>query len=373
MANTRETMGEQACFDALVGGTLTSFEDDGVTKVCSRCFTGSALRDIKLSQCTTINSYGFDHCLDLEVVDILGTGYIYDYAFEGDAKLQHLVMRGSSKSTLFGSSVFSHTPIVRGEGAVYVDSSLLASYKADTNWSKYFITTLDKYPLSEFSTIEDDWATIISKAEAGTASESYSIGDTKLIDLGAEGKVYAQIVAFDADTLASDSTKTAGITFITKGLLNTKKRMNPFGTGAQGTGGNGGWEYSEMRSYLSGTVLALFPSSLQTAIKSVIKYSSNIVPGESDYTKDGCVTEDKLWIPSHREVFNVTTYETQGPSYSSVLGSSLIKYNQVGTTSYWWLRSVISSYNFLNITSSGGVSNSASTSTSNGIAIGFCI
>lgn len=376
MANTRETMGEQACLDALVANTLTSFEDDGVTNVGGNCLRyHTALTDVVLSRCESVKGNSLGDCTNLEVVDMLGGGSIAAGAFSGDTKLTHLLLRGASKTTLGSTTAFNSTPISLGNGAIYVPSDLLATYKADTKWKNYLITTLDKYPLSDFSTIEDDWATIISKAEAGTASESYSIGDTKMIDLGTEGKVYAQIAGFGMDPLASDGTKTAGITFVTKGTLATTHRMNPANeSGAQGTGANGGWEYSEMRTYLNDTVLPLLPSQLQTAIKSVTKYSGNIVPGESTVTKDGCVTQDKLWIPSHREVFGESTYEETGPIYSDLFPSqsSCVKYSQTGSTDYWWLRSAYSVSSFRSV-HSNGTAFTGTALTARGVVLGFCI
>lgn len=373
MANTRETMGEQACLDALVADTLTSFEDDGVTKVGGACLRyHTALTDVKLGQCKSVLMTGLANCSNLEVVDMLGTGAIQSSAFTGDTKLAHLILRGGSMTNLISTSAFASTPISLGNGAIYVPSDLLATYKADTNWSNYFITTLDRYPLSDFSTIEDDWSTIISKAEAGTASESYSIGDTKTIDLGTEGKVYAQIAGFGLDDLASGGK--AKVTFITREFLATTRRMNPSSDGTQGTGGNGGWEYSEMRTYLNSTVYALLPSELKAAIKEVTKYSSNIVPGESAVTKDGCVTTDKLWIPSHREVIGASTYEETGPIYSDLFPdqSSRVKCSQSGSADYWWLRSVLSATHFRNVSRDGSGSNIGA-STLQGVVLGFCI
>ena len=374
MANTRETMGEQACLDALVADTLTSFEDDGVTKVGMGCLSyHTALTDVKLSQCESVGYSSFSNCTNLEVVDMLGNGTIGTNAFYGDTKLAHLLLRGASKTTLSANSAFNNTPIKLGNGAIYVPSNLLATYKADANWKNYFITTLDKYPLSSFDTITESWAELDAMTQAQIEAK-YAVGDTKLIDLGTEGKVYAQIAGFGLDDLTSGGK--AKVTFVTKGMLATTKRMNPANSsGTQGTGANGGWEYSEMRTYLSGTVLPLLPSELQSAIKSVTKYSSNIVPGESTVTKDGCVTQDKLWIPSRREVFGESTYEENGPVYSGLFPnqSSRVKYNQSGRDSYWWLRSAYSAANFCNVYDSGNANNDDSSFGTGGVVLGFCI
>ena len=373
MANTRETMGEQACLDALVANTLTSFEDDGITKVGADSLRNrTALTNITLSKCTFISSYGLSSCTNLEAVDILGGGTLVNNAFDGDKKLEHLVMRGSVKTKLGNTSAFNNTPINYGYGAIYVDESLLSTYKADSQWQNYFITTLDKYPLSDFSVITESWAELDAMTQEQIAAK-YAVGDTKLVDLGTEGKVYAQIAGFGLDDLASGGK--AKVTFVTKGMLATTKRMNPSNSsGTQGTGANGGWEYSEMRTYLSGTVLPLLPSELQSAIKSVTKYSGNVVPGESTVTKDGCVTQDKLWIPSHREVFGESTYEENGPVYSGLFPdtASRIKYNQSGSASYWWLRTANSAYNFRSVNNNGSANNNNANSTSGGV-LGFSL
>lgn len=74
-------------------------------------------------------------------------------------------------------------------------------------------------------TITDSWEEIIASTKDGTYKDRYSIGDTKTIDLGTEGKVNMQIVAFDADDLA-DGTGKAPITWISEQLLATNRRMN---------------------------------------------------------------------------------------------------------------------------------------------------
>ena len=76
-------------------------------------------------------------------------------------------------------------------------------------------------------TITDTWAEIFQHIQLGDYATRYSIGDTMSLDLGSEGYINMKIVAFDTDILASDSTKTAPITWISEQLLNTSHRMNP--------------------------------------------------------------------------------------------------------------------------------------------------
>lgn len=75
-------------------------------------------------------------------------------------------------------------------------------------------------------TITDSWEEIIASTKDGSYKERYSIGDTKTIDLGSEGKVNMQIVAFDVDELA-DGTGKAPITWVSEQTMLKERRYNP--------------------------------------------------------------------------------------------------------------------------------------------------
>lgn len=76
-------------------------------------------------------------------------------------------------------------------------------------------------------TITDTWSEIFQHIALGDYSTRYSIGDTMSLNLGSEGYINMEIVAFDTDVLASDSTKTAPITWVSEQMLKTEHRMNP--------------------------------------------------------------------------------------------------------------------------------------------------
>lgn len=219
----------------------------------------------------------------------------------------------------------------------------------------------------EQETIEDDWSTILANTNP---SASYSIGDTKMIDLGTEGKHLMEIVAFDEDDKADGSGK-AKITWISKTLLNTAHRMNPANSGgAIGTGGNGGWEHCEMRTYLKNTIKPLIPETVRNAIVNVTKIQSTVTDGTM--IKDGQTTTDDVWIPSNYEVGLGTTYESQGSVYSSKFtGNTSRTKKRNGSNRYWWLRSAINNYNFNYVYASGSNSNNTA-GNSYGVALGFC-
>ena len=228
--------------------------------------------------------------------------------------------------------------------------------------------------------ITDSWEEIISSVNNGTYKSKYKIGDTKALDLGPEGVVDMQIAAFDADELSNGSGK-AAITWISKQTLKTDHRMNsgclkdPADNSKYklGTGSIGGWEKSEMRTWLKESVKPLIPDTVRNEIKPVIKYSfSRNDSNKSDYNVK---TTDDIWIPSLREICKSAEYtETEGPSYSELFVTNYKDHVKMksGSSSTWWLRSAcyLSSFYIVN---GEGKANYELATTSGGIAIGFCI
>lgn len=208
------------------------------------------------------------------------------------------------------------------------------------------------------------WDQVIASTKTGKY-KTFTVGDMKELDLGTEGTVHMQIVGIDVDDLADGSGK-APLTLISKELLTTKHRMNETNTNT------GGWEASEMRTYLRGTVKLLIPSNVATQIKEVKKYS---------YRPDGNIanaeTTDDVWIPSRREVNLTNAKETSGPVYSSLFSdnTSRIK-TKTGATSasIWWLRSAADSGdNDFNGVSSSGSNSHYGASNRYFVALGFCL
>ncbi len=244
----------------------------------------------------------------------------------------------------------------------------------------------------ETGTITDSWEQIIASVNDGTYKNKYEIGDTKSLDLGSEGIIEMQIVAFDTDDLSDGrdvdhSIGKAPITWISKQLLRTSHKMNPdlendwdnskkYKTG---TGGIGGWEDSEMRVWLNSYVETFIPSNVRRAIRPVRKISTSY-----DYSGEmvqNAVTIDELWIPSGREIFGEEYWwETQGPSYSEFFKyeSGNRTKNKIGESegSDWWFRSAstfYSSFGFYKVASYGGTYHTYFyTQEQKGVALGFC-
>lgn len=216
----------------------------------------------------------------------------------------------------------------------------------------------------EDAEITDSWDTIIANIDNGTYKTVYKIGNYKPLNLGTEGTINMQIVAFDSDVLASGGY--APITFVGKELLATTQKINSEASTS------GGWESSEMRSYLNDTILPLIPSNVAARLQRVSKVQSIYT---NAVVKDGQTTTDKLWIPGHREIFNTTDSETTGPVYNKIYKdtSSRIKTNiSSGSASWWWLRAALSVGNFRGVDYRGNSSNSSVVGRG-GIALGFCL
>lgn len=194
----------------------------------------------------------------------------------------------------------------------------------------------------ELKEIEDDWDTIIANINDGSYADKYEIGNYKPLDLGEEGIVNMQLVAKKSDTLSDGSGLTA-TTWISIELLKTAKRMNPAYDSSTNTGGCiGGWETSELRSYLSTTIKPLIPENVRGSIKAVQKAYLALDSSLQQFEGE---CSDELWVPSVREVcydyHRVNVKESNGPRYYAVYCDfeSSVKYND-GHANFYYLRTV---------------------------------
>ena len=214
------------------------------------------------------------------------------------------------------------------------------------------------------------WEGVFASIDKGTYATDYAIGDTVPLDLGSEGLINMQIVAFDTDDLADGSGK-APITWIAKELLATKHRANPSivtnddGTYQEGTGNIGGWEKCEMRTYLKETIKPLLPDTVRSAIKEVTKQQKAFNTNNAVFAQ---TTNDDIWLPEYNEIFNSSSpYNAMFPDTAStqkkIVGDA--------DKSQWWLRSASLSDRFNCVLKYGGNSNDPVTN-SNGVCLCFC-
>jgi hypothetical protein len=349
MANTKDIMGEQETLDALIAHTLTEFEDDGVVTLGNYAFYNqSQLTKVKLPSCTSIGSN----------------------AFYGCSGLTEIWLGANSVASVQSGAIPSQ--FSSGNGAIYVPAGKVDAYRANSSWAswEWHVVSEDDYPVTNFDSIKDSLSEMCAKLANGTAD--YSVGDFKTIDLGTEGEIRIQVAAKNVDPLATGSGN-AAYTWVAMDLLNTSHRMNPSLSGTtEGTGTIGGWGKSEMRTYLAETIWAKIPAELQAVIKEVKKKSCIYDTSGTKVANDE--TTDKLWIPSVREVFNNSNYETEGPSYTGVFtnNTSRMRYKPgASNASYWWERSANSTSNFRDVDNSG-TDNNYGASSSDGVLLGFC-
>lgn len=218
----------------------------------------------------------------------------------------------------------------------------------------------------------NSWEQIVDACNNNRIPDTWKIGDTKLLDLGSEGVVDMQIVGFGTDEKANGNGH-APITWMSKELIATSHRMNPALSGnEEGTGAIGGWEKSEMRSYVKDTVKPLIPDNVRDYIIEVKKYSKTY--DNSGSAVNNAETHDDVWIPSCREIFGGTNYETQGAIYNMVFNSATMRQKMKvnGSSAInWWLRTAGATVSFRYVNSNGS-NTGGYVGNLQGIALCFC-
>ena len=209
--------------------------------------------------------------------------------------------------------------------------------------------------------ISDSWDTIIQHIDAGDYATRYSVGNYKPLDLGTEGIVNMQIVAFDTDEFANNTNKVA-ITFVAKNCLATTRRIANTSTSV--------WENCELRTVLNNTIKPMIPSNVRNRILSVKKYSRTH-PDQSGV--NNALTTDSIWIPSLRELCQ-SDCETTGPEYDDIFVKNTFRIKTLnGSAIRYWTRSSRAMSAFNCVGTDGYFTNSISTLSTVGVCIGFCL
>ena len=269
--------------------------------------------------------------------------------------------------------------------------------------------SVDKYSWSELSEIAAEISEADSDEDGIEIAQSYSLvgsngkpdGKTKSVTLsdGTQASVY--IVGVRQDDLASGGKK-AGLTFMFADAP-AVHAMNPDASN------EGGWEKSEMRSWLNEDFLDMLPSDLKGVVAAASKKTNS-----SGLTSPGSVstTSDKLWLPSLVELSGSVspnslvggtsgsgipagTYDAEGKQYQlfAAEGASAGDGNDVlqrvftgddsegsgivvsGEASPWWQRSLSTTWTagFEAVDADGDPQNAWMTDYALGVAPGFCL
>lgn len=111
-----------------------------ITIGTSACDSISQLKKVTLGNVKTIGTYALYWNMNCEEIDISlneNVDSIGGYAFYEDKNLSKLTIRGTALIPLKNANALGGTLIASGEGKIYVDPSMVETYKTATNWSKY--------------------------------------------------------------------------------------------------------------------------------------------------------------------------------------------------------------------------------------------
>ena len=104
------------------------------------CSGISQLKKVTLGNVETIDRNAFDGNINCEEIDISlneNVDGIGVYAFYRNNKLSKLTIRGTALIPLDSSNAFAGSVIANGTGKIYVDPSMVETYKTATNWSAF--------------------------------------------------------------------------------------------------------------------------------------------------------------------------------------------------------------------------------------------
>lgn len=205
----------------------------------------------------------------------------------------------------------------------------------------------------------------------------WKVGDSLPIPLTTGETIQVRIIGYNHDTLSSDHTTKAGISWETVNCLTTRYPMNVMETNA------GGYAESVMKTSILPTIKALLPQEWQDVIKLVDKKSAN--GGSSNYSETLTLSED-LFLFAEIEIFGTTSYAHDGANEGSIYeywngktnADRIKKYDTDAdgvsdTATYWWFRS--SCYNNTLCFCSANTSGKAYynyANNSRGLSFGFC-
>lgn len=223
----------------------------------------------------------------------------------------------------YATTGFVDTGLENGVTYYYQAFPIATSGAVNTN----VVNRISATPLSVSRILaENSWAQIAEIAASGKAAEYWQIGDEKDIKLSTNETFTLRIEDFNHDNLASGGK--APITFGMKHLFAEKRAWHSSNVFIN-------WSASDIRAYISTTILGRFPDDLKQVIKPVLKISRTV--GQSGATQ---TTTDSLWMFSQSEI--VSGYTFDGYTYPAFTdNNSRIKKlsNGSGAVNGWWTRS----------------------------------
>lgn len=247
------------------------------------------------------------------------------------------------------------------------DSSVWREFKQTTSSTLYSKLTASLPPIG--TTLANcNWKEIKLIAEAGLGDDYFNIGDTKDLTLTTGETLTMQIYDFNHDD-KSDGSGKANITFGTRDLMASKKVMT------SSIYNTGGWNGSELRTWVNGTLFNQLPPTVQSSIKTVNKIAS-----KGDGYSNLITSTDNLFLFSEVELYGSLTYSAAGegnlyPVFSNDTSRIKKTSNGSGSADMYWGRSPYpSSGNYIShVTSTGTNSGTYYPNVQAGVAFGFAI
>lgn len=291
---------------------------------------------------------------------VIASSTAIDAVVASDAAVAAIVGNEDAIAMSAGSAPLC-VAIINGGGG----TKLLASETAITTCSNsaecLAAVSSDSASLDLWWNSDNFWTNIVAASPyvaASASSCSGFIGKQKSFAVGSYGTFAFTVVAVGYNTLSAGGT--AGFTFQSEDII-ALYNMNSSSTTA------GGWASCAMRTFLSNTILAGFPSNVKAAIAPA-KINYHAQKGEAVST---CT--DSLWLPSYMEAYGGTSCDTTGTKFPLYTSNSVRVKNYNGTAKAWWTRSVYDTLCFVHIASQGQGGWGDNATYQYGVAPCFCI
>ena len=208
------------------------------------------------------------------------------------------------------------------------------------------VETLINCEKSPFS--EHDWSTIIANVKAGNISD-YNVGDTKEIVL--TGDMAGAYTIRIANTSTPAECNEEGFSQTACGFViefeDIVSKLDMYSTETN----VGGWEASQMRTYMNDTIYNVLPKALKESI-----VDTKVVSGHGNTSGEtNFVTIDKLYLLSTKEVWGDGEYYDSAKDMTRQLdyykkyavtsdNSSCVIKKYKDSLEKWWLRTASSNY-----------------------------
>lgn len=251
--------------------------------------------------------------------------------------------------------------------------------------------SLKEYSWEELGQIAELIESCTRRSDALSIAQDYHLVNpsgtyptaTKTVKMSDGKKIRVELVGVWHDKANTESGK-AGLTFMAVDCAYTHRM-------ASGTTTPGGWQGSELRSWLQSDIYAKLPKDLSERIVSVYKMSNNT--GKTNSVSSVTQTFDTLWIPSIPEIcgpvnWTYTSNPANSSFYNSVFNAEGTQYEAFAQKTIdtednnsclqlgkgWWLRSTAASTGRgRHVSPEGDPSKFGDSNEAWGVAFGFCL